>query len=445
MGAALAGSGVLAACGGQAGQSGGAPGAPKALSGEVTWFMRSQNQELPWEQGAVQAFKQEAPNVTVNLETVSTTNDFDPKLTALIAGGTPPDVWTHWGTSGFGDYYAKGLLADLTPLASRDKLDAGVFMPNTYDAWKRDGKLYGLSFNTRFGTFVYWNKQLFQQAGLQPPPVDWEDRSWTWDKMVEAAQKITATGQGFGINFGAQPGLWGLAYLFGGDFFKKEQYEKGVAKESNIGAPEVLAGVSARADLHNKLRVAPRSADIQASGARNSTDMFSLGKLGMLFDTGSEWPTIDKGAKIEWAVAAVPRAKDNKVVNFLNPLMLSRDSKNKDTAWAFMKWNVSEAGQRLLVQNGFQPVHKALLDEWLTGGSFKQSQADVKKAIDGAAPHGQISPNQLFADFAPVRTAVDEALGPVWQGDKSAADGLRDAKTKVDSLLADTYSRYGAK
>jgi len=176
-GAALAGTGALAACGGQATPSGGAPGAPAALSGQMTWFMRSQNQELPWEQQAVEAFKQAAPNVTVNLETVSTTNDFDPKLTALIAGGTPPDVWTHWGTSGFGDYFAKGLLADLTSLASRDKLDSSVFLPNSYDAWKRDGKLYGLSFNTRFGTFMYWNKQLFQQAGLQPLPVDWEDKS----------------------------------------------------------------------------------------------------------------------------------------------------------------------------------------------------------------------------------------------------------------------------
>jgi ABC-type glycerol-3-phosphate transport system substrate-binding protein len=162
-------------------------------------------------------------------------------------------------------------------------------------------------------------------------------------------------------------------------------------------------------------------------------------------DTGSEWPRIDKESRFEWGVAAVPRQKDNKVVNFINPLLLSKESKNKEAAWAFMRWNVSEAGQRLLVQNSFQPVHKGLVDEWLKGGGFKQPVADVRKAVEGAAPHSQISPNQLFVEFGLVRTAVDEAMAPTWDGARSAADSLREARTKVDAILADSYARYGGK
>jgi multiple sugar transport system substrate-binding protein len=410
--------------------------------------MRAQSAELPWEQAAVAAFKEQAPGVTVDLETVGAAKDFDPKLTALVAGGTPPDVWTHWGESGFGDYLAKGLLADLSALAARDKVDGSTFLPNTFDAWKQGGKLYGLSFNQRFGTFVYYNKQLFEGAGLPLPPVDWEDRTWTWDRMVEAARKVTGTGpagQTFGIGVGAQPGLWGLAYLFGGDFFTKEHYATGMARASNMGSPEVLAAMTARADLLQKARVWPTQGDFQAVGISGLTPLFIAGRLGMLMDTGSEWPRIDKESRFEWGVAAVPRQKDNKVINFINPLMLAKDSKNKDAAWAFMRWNVSEPGQRLLVQNSFQPVHKGLVDEWLKGGSFKQSDADVRKAVEGAAPHSQISPNQLFVEFGLVRTAVDEAMQPTWDGTRSAADGLREARTKVDAILADSYARYGGK
>src|SRR5215213_1928942 len=186
--AAAGAAAALAACG----QGGGAPApaggsAPASLSGSLTWFMRAAAAELPWEQAAVSAFKEQAPGVTVNLETVSVARDFDPKLTALVAGGTPPDVWTHWGESGFGDYQAKGLLSDLTALAARDKVDGSTFLPNTYDAWKVGGKLYGLSFNQRFGTFVYYNKQLFDAAGVPLPATDWEDRSWTWERMTDAA------------------------------------------------------------------------------------------------------------------------------------------------------------------------------------------------------------------------------------------------------------------
>jgi len=440
---------TLAACG----QGGGAPaagtsGAPASLSGSLTWFMRAAAAELPWEQAAVTAFKEQAPGVTVNLETVSVARDFDPKLTALVAGGTPPDVWTHWGESGFGDYQAKGLLADLTPMAARDRVDGSTFLPNTYEAWKVGGKLYGLSFNQRFGTFVYYNKQLFDAAGVPLPATDWEDRTWTWDRMAEAARRVTgsgAAGQTFGFGAGAQPGLWGLAYQFGGDFFTKEHYANGLARTSNIGSPEVLAAMTARADLMNKTRVWPTQADFAAVGINGLTPLFIAGRLGMLMDTGSEWPRIDKESRFEWGVAAVPRQKDNKMVNFINPLMLSKDSKNKEAAWAFMKWNVGEPGQRLLVQNSFQPVHKALVDEWLKGGSFKQTAAEVKKVVEGAAPHSQISPNQLFVEFGLVRTAVDEAMAATWSGERSAADGLRDAKTKVDSILAETYARYGGK
>jgi multiple sugar transport system substrate-binding protein len=447
--AAAGAGGVLAACGqGAAGPAPAGGSAPASLSGSLTWFMRAAAAELPWEQAAVSAFKEQAPGVTVNLETVSVARDFDPKLTALVAGGTPPDVWTHWGESGFGDYQARGLLSDLTSMAARDKVDGSTFLPNTYDAWKVGGKLYGLSFNQRFGTFVYYNKQLFDAAGVALPPVDWEDRTWTWERMTEAARRVTGTGasgQTFGFGAGAQPGLWGLAYQFGGDFFTKEHYATGLAKASNMGSPEVLAAMTARADLMNKTRVWPTQADFQAVGINGLTPLFIAGRLGMLMDTGSEWPRIDKESRFEWGVAAVPRQKDNKMVNFINPLMLSRESKNKEAAWAFMKWNVGEPGQRLLVQNSFQPVHKALVDEWLKGGTFKQTAAEVKRAVEGAAPHSQISPNQLLVEFGLVRTAVDEAMAATWSGERSAADGLRDARAKVDAIVAETYARYGGK
>lgn len=437
---------LASGCALAAGERSSAPAGPQSVSGQITWLMRSQASELAWEQAALGAFKQEVPAVTVNLETVATAAEFDPKLTALLAGGTPPDVWTHWGQSGFGDYFARGQLSELSVYVGRDKLDGSTFLPNTFDAWKRGGKLMGLSFNQRFGTFIFYNKQLLQQAGVPLPPVDWEDKSWTWEKMVAAARQLTG-GEGatrvFGIAAGDQPGLWGLSYLFGGDFFTKEHYATGLAKRSAIGSPEVQAAMTARADLMHKLRVYPTPADASSLGGGSHTQQFIAGRLAMLLETGASWPNIDQNARFEWGVAAAPRQKDNRIINFVNPLLLAKDSKNKEAGWSFIKWNVSEPGQRVLVQNAFQPVHKGLLDEWLKAGRFSQAAADVKKVVEGAAPHGQISPNQLFVDFAAVRREVDESLAPVWRGEKAPADALRDARTRVDSVLSEVAARYG--
>jgi multiple sugar transport system substrate-binding protein len=445
---AFAGAGLLAACGARSQTEGGAPAAPKALSGTVQWFMRANAAELAWEQASVAGFKQLTPGVTINLETVPGSADFDPKLTALQAGGTPPDVWTHWGQSGFGDYYAKGMIGEVESFVTRDKLDMNQFFATVHDAWKRDGKLYGLSFNQRFATFVYYNKDLLTRAGVKLPPSDWEDKTWTWDAMVDVAKKVAnPANKVWGFAMGAQPRTWGAAYLFGGDFFTKEHYEKGVAKQSNIGSSEVQAAMQAQADLITKLMVWPSDADRNTLGspAPSYTKMFTTGNLAMMFDTGSEWPTVDKDSAFEWGVAPAPRQKDNKNINFINPLMISKESKNREAAWAFVKYNVTETGQKVLVANAFQPVVKSLLEEWLKTGKSKQPLADVKKVVEGAGPHTQIGPNQIMVDFQPIRTEVDNALAPVWRGEKSAADALRDAKTKVDALLADSFARYGGK
>ena len=84
-----------------------------------------------------------------------------------------------------------------------------------------------------------------------------------------------------------------MAYLFGGDFFTKEHYQQGIARQSNIGSPEVQAAMQAQADLITKLRVWPSDADRGALGspAPSLTKMFTTGNLAMLYDTGSEWPT----------------------------------------------------------------------------------------------------------------------------------------------------------
>ena len=449
---ALASSAALtAACGTDApgsGASGAAP-APQAASGTVQWFMRANAAELAWQQAAIAAFKQTTPAVTVNLETVPTSGEFDPKLTALVAGGTPPDLWTHWGQSGFGDYFAKGMIGEIQSYVARDKLDMNQYFANVHEAWKRDGKLHGLSFNQRFATFIYYNKQLFQQAGLKLPPVDWEDRTWTWDAMVEAARKLTNPGGSvWGFAAGAQPRYWGFAYQFGGDFFTKEHYQKGAARQSNIGSPEVQAAMQAQADLITKLRVWPSSADAASVGitASANRNMFARGHLAMLFDTGSEWPSIDKDATVEWGIAAAPRQKDNKVINFINPLMMSKDSKNKEATWAFIKFNTTEPGQRVLVEKSFQPVIKSQLEPWLsTAKTLKQPVADVRKAVEGAAPHQQISPNQIFVEFGPVRSEVEKGFNPAWAGERSVPEAIAETKTKVDALLADSYARYGAK
>jgi|DewCreStandDraft_5_1066085.scaffolds.fasta_scaffold00466_18 multiple sugar transport system substrate-binding protein len=420
-------------------------GAPKKVSGTIVWFVRNNPPELEWEeQGAIPAFRQRFPEVTIEL--VPTPNaEFDTKLFSLISAGTPPDLWTHWGTAGFGDYHARGLLEDLTPLVTRDKLDLSQYMPPTQDVWKRDGKIYALSFNQRFGCFIFYNRDLFDKHSLKYPPADWDDRSWTWERMVEAARAISS-GDGaqrnFGVQFAGASAYWAIAYIFGGDFFMPEHYTTGLATTSKADSPEVIQAVQERADLTHRHRVWPTSEEIRAAGI--SGNLFMSGRLGMIYDGGWGWVNYIT-APFRIGAAPAPWVRDNKTTNYINPWMMSVEARNKPATWEFIKWHISEEGQRVLVEYKFQPVLKSALDNWLKQAEKWGAPEELRKLTEGGTRKGILSPNQTFVEYNRLAQAAFAHLDQVQAGTRGAADACRAVKAEWDVLLKEISAQYGKK
>jgi len=59
---------------------------------------------------------------------------------------------------------------------------------NSYEYFQKDGKLYGLT-EKMSDVVMYYNKDLFDEAGLDYPTED-----WTWKEELEAAQTLTKEG-----------------------------------------------------------------------------------------------------------------------------------------------------------------------------------------------------------------------------------------------------------
>jgi multiple sugar transport system substrate-binding protein len=123
-------------------------------------------------------------NVTINIIQVPY-EQFDSKLQTMIAAHTQPDITTNVQLMGFKDYYAKGLLTDLTPYIEKYNFDATkIGIPeNVMSMATIDNKVYGIPLNT-FTTVLMYNKDLFDKAGVAYPPSSYEDKSWTFDKMM---------------------------------------------------------------------------------------------------------------------------------------------------------------------------------------------------------------------------------------------------------------------
>src|SRR6185312_14783544 len=150
----------------------------EASDTELTWLVRVTQSENVWEQKvAIPHFEKANPGIKVTPIIISNpTQNFDLKLSNLLIAGHAPDVWSQWGPSDFVDYSWRGLTADLTSYLNRDRKEYADFYPGALNYGKWNGKQTGIPLMLG-GSYCFYNKDLFDKAGVPYPPVSWDDKS----------------------------------------------------------------------------------------------------------------------------------------------------------------------------------------------------------------------------------------------------------------------------
>ncbi|MET7456456.1 extracellular solute-binding protein [Streptomyces sp. NPDC005574] len=130
------------------------------------------------------AKKFEAENPKVKIKIVQLENDaYKAKMTALTASGKLPDIFHTWGGGVLRQQVDAGLVEDLT---DRTKPWADGLLPVAKQPYLLDEKVYGIPFD--IGMIGFWyNKALFEQAGVSAPPT-------TWSGFLDAVRKLKAAG-----------------------------------------------------------------------------------------------------------------------------------------------------------------------------------------------------------------------------------------------------------
>ncbi|MGF1430864.1 extracellular solute-binding protein [Kitasatospora sp. LaBMicrA B282] len=116
----------------------------------------------------VKKFEQDNPKIKVDVQ-VYGWSDIDAKVAAMVKAGNPPDLVE---TGGFADKAVAGQL-----YAARDVLPMET-QADIMDSFNKAGQVlgtqYGIPFVASSRTFFY-NKAIFQQAGITQPPASWAD------------------------------------------------------------------------------------------------------------------------------------------------------------------------------------------------------------------------------------------------------------------------------
>ncbi len=195
-----------------------APAAPAAAGPTIRWYANADPTRNTWMTDvAMPKFKELHPEYTI-APIIVPWDEFDPKLTSMFAANDLPEVFANWGSTGYVEYKLRGMCIYMDDYinAAASELKLEDIPQSALDGVKVNGKLVGLPLYI-LGTYIFYNKDIFDKAGIEVPPSDWDDKSWTWDKMLDVAGKLTsnyddpATGQ-YGVSHGPrQPGRDALA------------------------------------------------------------------------------------------------------------------------------------------------------------------------------------------------------------------------------------------
>jgi multiple sugar transport system substrate-binding protein len=177
------------------GGEGCASGAPK-----VTWYVGlgagTDADVMPKEKAWVDSFNKNQADACVILQIVHNPESYD-TLKAMIAAGTPPDIVGPVGKQGRANF--QGAWADISPLAQAAGFDLSKYDKALLDFTSDEGVLIGVPF-ALFPSFVYYNKDLFDEARLPYPPhkvgEQYQGKEWNIDTLTELAKKLTVDSSG---------------------------------------------------------------------------------------------------------------------------------------------------------------------------------------------------------------------------------------------------------
>ncbi|MCE7982828.1 MAG: extracellular solute-binding protein [Caldilinea sp. CFX5] len=435
VGVTTVGVALVAGCAPGVAPGGQAGGSAAAEAKKIVWYMNIDETRNTWaEQTIMPAFQEEHPDIQLELMTVPW-EEHDTKLFAMNAAGDSADLFAQWGQSGGGTYYHKGILLDITDFAA--DWDLSNIPESLQNYYKFDGKLFGVPMYS-LGSFIYYNKDLFDAAGVAYPPLDWNDESWTWDEMVSRAQKLTkdvddpAKAQ-YGIRINLNDLYVGVPWLFGADPFPPEAYESGKVTAVNMDSEEMIAALQAKADLTYKHGVAPNPAASEALSAQGN--VIGTGKVAMIYQGGWGIWELNGLEGVNWGVGAVPRQTSNKIPTFSDPWYITKASKEPASAFELVKYLTTGPGQKSIALDlAAPPADQTLLSEWYKNFTTVDA-ADLEQVYKGAIERAQETPASLLFGYIQVEDVYNQVTAPLWNGEKSAAEVLPEVDKAAEEAL----------
>jgi multiple sugar transport system substrate-binding protein len=359
------------------------------------------------------AQKELGSDITIKL-TSAPWDDFFTKLNTNLASGNVACVTAINGQrlSGYTSAFEELTDADLKKMgASRDDYTAGALAP-----MESGGKLYGLPYDTA-SMLVYYNADLFTQAGVALPTSD-----WTIDDFQKAAQQITEkTGvKGFAVSTDefqwlslpmAKSGLQpvdkdGKLDLTNPDFQKAASWYAGLASDLKVSDPVP-----------------------SASDSSWTQTQFENGKAAMIVEGTWMLGTLAGDAvPFKSALVRIPAGDDGAYgVTLGSGYGITKACKDKDAALKVLGALTGTSAQAVVASQADLPARTASQPEFFS--SLPEGQRDMVKEAFTSSFEGAVS-QVVTKQWTQVSTAMPAELVSVYTGQETMENALKNLQQR---------------
>jgi multiple sugar transport system substrate-binding protein len=331
------------------------------------------------------------------------------KVTTLAAAGTPVAL-AYVGSRTLKQFAQNDLIVPV-PMTDAEKAAYYNFVPETVTF---DGTQWGVpvAFSTKA---LYWNKDLFKEAGLDP-----EKAPATWAELIADAKAVTekTKAKGYGL----------VAKTFDNtmhQFLHFVYTNNGLVIDADgkivLNSPQVLAALQAVKDL------VPYSEEGPTAYEQNEVRAIWLdGGVAMIeASAGAAGLATDKG--MNWGVAPLPLGPDAKGPGTLlitDSLAIFKGTGVEDKAIEFAKYITNPENQWAYdIKSGLTPLRPVHVDKLLADAPY------WKPFLDGISFGG---PEPLLTDYVGLQNVMIEMVQSVVTGAAEPAAALEKAAGELE-------------
>lgn len=373
----------------------------------------------------VDRFHKENPDIKVTAVYAGNYTDTMTKAMTAMKGGQPPQLSVLLSTDIF-------TLIDENAIVPVDDLVADkAWLKEFYPAFMANGQINGKTWSIPFqrSTIVlYWNKEAFKEAGLDP-----EKAPASWDEMTEMGKKLVKKdASGNVTRWGVEIPSTGYAYWM----LQALAIENGQKLMSEAGdevyltAPKTVAALDYWVDLSRKHGVMPTGT---IDWATLRTD-FLEGKTAMMWHTTGNLTAVKDAAKFNFGVAMLP-AKERLGSptgggNFY--IFKSASPEQKKAAMKFIQWMTApERAAEWSIKTGYVAVTPAAYKTQTMESYVKGFSAAIvaRDQLEHAVAELSVHENGRIYKF------VNDAVQAAVTGVQKPQEALAGAQQQSDRTL----------